>query len=70
MTRAKKTKTEKVEVEEIVASGPAGFNETTGEPLTKESLIAYIEDMKENNPKKYAKKKDELEKRLANFEQN
>ena len=63
------TKSKKVEVETetnaVVNAGPKGFNETTGKPLTKESFEAYIENMKENEPEKYAKKKDELEKKLA-----
>lgn len=62
MPRAKKTK---VVEETIVSKSPLGFNETTGEKLTKESFIAYIENMKENEPTKYAKKKDELERKLA-----
>ena len=67
MPRAKK---EKVEVEEVVqTTGPAGFNETTGEKITKASFKAYIENMKENEPKKYAKKKDELERKLAAIEE-
>lgn len=53
-------------VDEVVgSSGPAGFNETTGEKLTVESFTAYIENMKENEPKKYAKKRLELEKKLS-----
>jgi formylmethanofuran dehydrogenase subunit D len=63
MPRAKKVK---VVVEEAtVSTGPLGFKETTGEKLTKESFIAYIENMKANEPTKYAKKKGELEKKLA-----
>lgn len=65
MPRAKKTKVENVETEIVESTGPAGFNETTGEKLTVESFTAYIENMKENEPKKYAKKRLELEKKLA-----
>lgn len=65
MPRAKKAKVDEVVEDVIVSEGPAGFNETTGEKLTKESFTAYIENMKENEPKKYAKKKEELEKKLA-----
>lgn len=68
MPRAKTTKTTKtknVETDEVVNSNPPGFNETTGQALTVESFTAYIENMKENDPKKYAKKKDELEKKLS-----
>lgn len=67
MPRAKK---EKVVEETIVSKGPLGFNETTGEKLTKESFTAYIENMKENEPTKYAKKKDELERKLAELKNN
>ncbi len=61
MPRAKKEKV----VEQIASAGPKGFVETKGAKLTKESFEAYIENMKENEPTKYAKKKDELEKKLA-----
>lgn len=49
----------------VQSSGPKGFNETTGEKLTRESFVAYMENMKENEPEKFAKKKDELEKKLS-----
>lgn len=65
MPRAKTTKTKNVETDEVVNSNPPGFNETTGQALTVESFTAYIENMKENDPKKYAKKKDELERKLS-----
>lgn len=67
MPRAKSNKTKataKVEVEEVVSNGPAGVNETTGEPITREGFIAYMENMKENEPKKFAKKEAELNKKL------
>lgn len=64
MPRAKAKKTEVTETA-TVSNGPKGFNETTGEALTVETFTAYIENMKENEPQKYAKKKDELERKLA-----
>jgi hypothetical protein len=64
--KANKTKsTEDVEVGQVASTGPKGFVETTGEKLTKESFTTYIENMKANEPEKYAKKKGELEKKLA-----
>ena len=64
MPRAKAKKAEVIE-ETTVSNGPKGFNETTGEALTVETFTAYIENMKENEPEKYAKKKDELERKLS-----
>lgn len=69
MPRAKAKKTEVIE-ETNVSNGPKGFNETTGSALTVESFTAYIENMKENEPEKYAKKKDELERKLAELKNN
>jgi hypothetical protein len=67
MPRAKKEKVvaEVEQIEQVTSTGPKGFVETTGAKPTKESFEAYIENMKENEPEKYAKKKNELERKLA-----
>lgn len=68
MPRAKSNKTkstENVGVESVESKGPKGFNETTGQKLTIESFTAYIENMKENEPEKYAENKDGLERKLS-----
>lgn len=51
--------------EAITSTGPKGFNETVGEKLTVESFTAYMKNMEENEPEKFAKKKAELEKKLS-----
>lgn len=65
MPRAKAKKEVNVEnTNSEIAGSPLGFNETKGEPITREGFIAYMENMKENEPRKFAKKEAELNKKL------